>query len=263
MKKESKWIVLMTHDEAVTAGVDAAAMKSLRIEITSNWDSGCDSKVSSVKLKGASEAALKKAAAEAAEATKKASEAVLGGAGAPADDPAFSLVEKYTRPSLTMALKLFEFVVDIQGGALLFGSTEGGCLLEGLTKCIQRLHVFPVPLAKFALRLVSKTLCTAQDIISAPALTVSPRSSLFSDPLFSISTLRDLSKRLILVVRQVTAEMAKSPLTSSPSEVYQSLLQTAVMASNLFKLELFERDEEVRGLSLIIFFIIFLENILS
>lgn len=151
----------------------------------------------------------------------------------PSDDDSEDPVARYTKPSLTMALRLFESVADAGDCSFLFSSSQGPNLMTGLSQAIESLYLQPTNVAQYILELASKTIWTAISGVTEAVLYESPRASL-----------RAMGEQLIQLARRVCVELSKKTYGGTLSPLFKALCQAAVMSSNLLHLDLFVREHQ-------------------
>ena len=194
-----------------------------------------------------------------------------------------ALLDRYTKPTLVLPLRLFESVMDIQSGRLLLHTQQGAHLITGLTRATQMLHLLPTPWVLYALELVSKTIWMAMstmqrriaeladglaDAVNSVEADVPTASAIAAatEATSSITTLKPaaatsvvstesfhpevamavkaLGQQVILLARKASVEVVKSSPGCAPGGVYKALCQAAVIASNMLSLELFEPEPQ-------------------
>ena len=155
-----------------------------------------------------------------------------------AEDSAQAVIESYSKPSLAMALRLFENVIDMQAGEFLFSTAQGADLIAGLARATQKLHLLPPTWAIQTLGLASKT------IWMSAAWREKKSTALPSEVL---AILNALGGEVISLTRRVSDDVSKAKPGAAPSQTYKALCQAAVMASNMLSLDLFETVKESEG----------------
>lgn len=263
------WESLATYEDFVAAGSPLG--NTIRIEITKNYDGGCDSKVAAVKVIGglsrsivtvdSSKLLIEEAAKDFVQTYGYGGsiEAIIAAARSgelpetillhepmariafnklqalvniESDSDLFSLVTTHATVSAVTALKLLDIIADIRGGQFLVTSDVGLYFLDCLNSIIYQIHTLPADMVSCIVDLVSKLLTIAQchsKLISSDAL----------------ARLKQCGQQMISTIKNVTVEVVKTPSSNlTQSDLYQSLLYTAVLSVNYLGLSLVDSQEQ-------------------
>lgn len=144
-------------------------------------------------------------------------------------------LEKYTRPSLIMALRLFESVVDMGATSCVFSTHQGLTLLAGLSNAVGTVHMQAINIAHYVLELACKIVWAATTDGAkgkAPPLTEQAQVILTA-----------IGTQLIQLARRTSESLSKNVWLGAPTPLFKAACQAAVMSANLLHLDLFEVEQ--------------------
>jgi spore coat protein U-like protein len=151
----------------------------------------------------------------------------------------------FSKPSLLLALRLFDLVMGYNspqsarsaGNSLFLQAQASSSILRSIVQALSYFHLLSAKFSKYLLALIGRSLWQTR-------LQYLNSSTNCKVPQHTKSLLRSIASRIILIARDACTEYSKIPSRGYFSDVYQSLLQTAIMSTDLFGLELFDADED-------------------
>jgi hypothetical protein len=150
-------------------------------------------------------------------------------------------LSQFAKPSLLLALRLFDLILGFnssmhgQAGesTMFIRSPQAGSILTSILQALNHFHLLPAKFSKYLLALIGRSLWQAH------------QHSVTAVSQGTIGLLRAIASAIISIAREACSEYSKVPSKGYISDVYQSLLQTAIMSSDLFTLTLFDKEIEV------------------
>ena len=147
-----------------------------------------------------------------------------------------SVIESVSTPALPMALRLLEILLDGKSSMkFLLQSSDAHPLFAGLSECVRYIHIAPTSLACYILDLVGKIITIAKSMKTEKE---------YNDLYGIFPILRSIGSSVITLMGNVISESGKTYHPGSPTSFHQALIQSAIVCSETFDINLLETDKK-------------------